>query len=173
MSQLTVASWSWAQNQLCLPCGRNKHRSLWLKLEVVVKSPDYKGEVGSPPGERGHGAVSEWKGCSLPGAPVNVTWTRLGGSGLTVLQAKKRFVISMSFDHLFNSHLFSAVLMAGLSILIRWFKNWINNPGISLVIQWLRLCLPNQECRFGPWSGNWDPTYHRYGGKWAKININK
>ena len=30
--------------------------------------------------------------------------------------------------------------------------------GASLVVQWLRIRLPVQRCRFDPWSGNEDPT---------------
>ena len=33
-----------------------------------------------------------------------------------------------------------------------------NTFGISLVVQWLRICLAMQGRQFDPWSRNWDPT---------------
>ena len=39
--------------------------------------------------------------------------------------------------------------------------------GASQVAQWLRICLLIQGMRFGPWSGNKDPTGHNEGGKSA------
>ena len=118
--------------------------------------------------------VSEWKGVFVSLTPrctcVNINWKRLGGSGLTVLQAKKHFTMSISFDHLFNSHLLSFCCVDGRPFHFDQVIQELNDPGISLVVQWLRRCLPNQGCRFSPWPDYWDPTYHRV---WPKININK
>ena len=39
-----------------------------------------------------------------------------------------------------------------LNWIINILKKW--NMGTSLVVQWLRLCLPMQGCRFKPWSAS-------------------
>ena len=61
--------------------------------------------------------------------------------------------INFSFDTLL------CFLGFGQHVGIISIKN--KNSGTSLMIQWLRLCLPMQGCGLDPWSGNWDPMPHK------------